>query len=391
MSKATCTGLLFACVLYLGGCSGNKLPQGKFTPEQMREIPLAHNYDLPPASGGMVLSVYSEVIGVEEILNMTEKTLKPAAQRLQKDAFEAGALPYVLQAVQGKVTDILIYQEARKDAPENMAEALDKAVTAETTRFITSYGNNYALAEKKIKEMGMDWRSFREYQKKLITTQSYISTTFKQERRFSYQEMLDYYNRIRNEQFCKTSVVEFSLIDIVPDQLKPEQVKENQTASDAALELVDEVTMRLQAGEDFAELAKQFSHGPLAPVGGKMRPVTVGAGSLPKPYDVLETTAVQMQPGQVKGPIENQGHVFVLKLDSYQPGGCKPFEEVQNLIAEQMQFEYRQQQYMEFVNKLVEKAKIDQMERFVRFCTDEAWRRWATVQTASVDQQDTGS
>lgn len=366
------------------GCSGKKLSQGKFTQEQMQQIPLSNPYDLPTASGGMVLAVFSETIGSDQILNMTEKTLKPAAERLAKDAFETGAMPYVRQAVQGKVTDILIYEEARKKSPENIEESLEKAIESEMTRFIASYGNNYALAEKKIKEMGMDWRSFRDYQKKLIMTQSYISSTFKEDQRFSYQELVDYYNSIRDEQFCKTSIVEFSLIDIVPSELKPDQIGAGQTSQDAALGIVRDILNRAEAGEDFAELARLYSHGPLAPVGGKMLPVTVGAGSLPKPYDVLESTAIQMQPGQVKGPIENEGHLFLVKLISYEPGGCKSFEEVQHLIADQMQFEYRQKKYMDFVNRLVEKANIDQMERFIRFCTNEAWRRWGIAQTAAV-------
>jgi parvulin-like peptidyl-prolyl isomerase len=84
---------------------------------------------------------------------------------------------------------------------------------------------------------------------------------------------------------------------------------------------------KARAGEDFAGLAKQYSHGPLAAVGGKMMPVTVGAGSLAKPYDVLEAAAIQMQPGELKGPIENEGHLFIVKLTDYQAGGCKSFEE----------------------------------------------------------------
>jgi parvulin-like peptidyl-prolyl isomerase len=360
-----------------GGCNGKKLPQGKFTDEQMKQIPLANTYNLPPASGGMVLAVYSDSIGANEILDMCEKALRPAAAQMEKEAFDARAIPYIREAVRGKVTDILVYQEAVKQAPDNIEENLEKAIKTETSRFIASYNNNYALAEKKIKEMGMDWRSFHDYQKKLIMTQSYVSTTLKEDRRFSYQELTDYYNRIRAEQFCETGIVEFSLIDIIPAELKPEQIPAGQTAEQAARQLAQEALTKAQAGEDFAGLAKQYSHGPLAAVGGKMMPVTVGAGSLAKPYDVLEAAAIQMQPGELKGPIENEGHLFIVKLTDYKSGGCKSFEEVQGLIEDQMQFEYHQKQYTEFVNRLVRKANITQMERFVGFCSSEAWRRWS--------------
>lgn len=369
------------------GCGG-KAPRGKYTDEQMQQFPLSNSYNLPPASGGLVLAVYTEVITADEILNTAQKALKPAAAKADQETFETQALSYMREVVRGKVTDILVYQEARKDASENIEENLEKAIDSETTRFVASYNNNYALAEKKIKEMGMDWRSFRDYQRKLIMTQSYISQTFKEKRRFSYQEMEDYYNKIRGEQFCKSGVVEFSLIDIVPAQLKADQIAEGQTAYQAARQLAEQILTKSNSGEDFAALAKQYSHGPLAPVGGKMRPVTVGAGSLPKPYDVLEAEAISMQAGQVKGPIENEGHLFIVKLVSYDAGNCKPFAEVQGLVEEQMQFEFRQQQYSEFVNRLVRKANITQMERFVEYCTRQAWQRWGANPQAEVAAQE---
>ncbi|MCE5186623.1 MAG: peptidylprolyl isomerase [Planctomycetaceae bacterium] len=378
MSKKALALGLSACVavMLMSGCSGNRIPQGTFTPEQMQHIPLSNHYDLPAASGGMTLAVYSEAITAEEILNMARKTLQPAAVRMEKNAFETGAAPYIREAVKGKVTDILVYQEARKSAPENIDESLDKALDSEISRFVSSYGNNYALAEKKIKEMGMDWRSFRAYQKKLIMTQSYINKNFKESQRFSYNELVDFYNRIKDEQFCKAPTVEFSLIDIMPNELKLEQIAENQTREQAARQLAEELTGKASAGEDFAELARTWSHGPLAAIGGKVTPVTVGEGSLPKPYDVLETAAVQMQAGQVRGPIENDGHFFILKMTSNQPGICKSFAEVQNNVEEQMQFEFRQKQYSDFVNRLVRKANIDQMDRFVDYCTAQAYQRW---------------
>jgi len=368
-------------LILLAGC-GRKAQQGKFTQEQMRQIPLSSPYDLPPASGGMVLAVYTEAITSDEILALAEKNMKPAAAQVDKEEFLVRALPYFRELIRGKVTDVLVYQEARKQAPDHIDETLDKAVDAEVSRFIAGYNNNYALAEKKIKEMGMDWRSFREYQKKLIMTQSYISSNLKEERRFSYQELVDYYNRVRDEQFCETGIIEFSLIDIVAGELKPDQVAEGQAPEQAARELADSILVKAEAGEDFAELAKQYSHGPLAAIGGQMRPVTIGAGSLPKPYDVLEAVATQMQPGQVAGPIESEDHLFIVKLTSHQPGGCKSFDDVQKLIEYQMQFEYRQQQYSEFVNRLVRKANVVRMDQFAEFCTRQAWNRWGAASSA---------
>ncbi len=356
-----------AGAVFLTACNNNKLPQGKFSEEEMESIPFANKYELPPASGGMSLRIYSETITVDEILGYAEQKLKPFAEKVDFDTFQTEALPFIRETLRGKVTDILLYQEARKSAPENIDESINKAVESEIARFVAGYGNNYALAENAIKRMGMDWKSFREYEKKLILTQSYISSTLKEEKRFAYRDLLDYYESVKAEQFTKLGFVEFSIIDIDPDKL---------TAEQAPAERIEEILAKLNAGEDFAEVAKQYSHGPFAATGGKLEPVSLDSDSLAEPYGTLAKEAQLMQPGQVKGPIEMQGHLFVLKLNQLELGESKSFEEVQHLVEQQLQFLHSQKQYLELVQKLIVKADFAQLERFAQFCAQEAYNRW---------------
>ncbi|HPC64960.1 MAG TPA: peptidyl-prolyl cis-trans isomerase [Anaerohalosphaeraceae bacterium] len=364
--------LLAAGLFFYSGC-GSK-PKGKFTPEQMRQIPLANKTNLPQATGGMVLGVYSETVSSEEVLLAVEEYLKPAAAALDEQAFEEKSLPIVRKAIRGKITDILIYREARQKAPENIDDNLDKAVEAETTRFVAGYGNNYALAESKLNEMGMDWRSFRDYQKKMIMIQSYLSSTLKEEKRFSQQQLKEYYEQIKNAQYCRQGRVGFSIIEIRPELLTSQQCA-GQTPAQAAQRIGADLVRQLQEGADFAQLAKQY-HGDLAAVGGRMMPVVIGSESLTEPYQSLEKQALQMQPGQIAGPLPLEGRLFILKLDMLETSGCRPFEEVQNEVAQQLQFERRRQQYEAFVNGLIEKANIAQLDRFGAFCVQEAYRRW---------------
>ena len=370
------TGLvgLSVCAL-LTGCK-NKLPQGKFTEEQMKTIPYANKYELPAASGGMTLRIFSETVTVDEILQFGEEKLKPYAGQVPREDFQARALPMVRETVRGKVTDILLYHEARKQAPENIDDTIDKAVEAEIARFVAGYDNNYALAEQAIKKMGMDWKSFRDYQKKLLLTQSYVSSTLNEEKRYSYQDMVDYYESVKDEQFTKTGYVTFSLIDIQPEQLTADQIKDGQTPQAAAERIARRLLDQITAGADFAQLAKQHSHGPFADQGGRLQPVTLNTESLAEPYATLEKQAVRMQPGQAKGPITLDGHVFILQLNELEPGGVQPFHHVQKQIEQQLQFRHRRQQYQEMVQKLIEKTDVVQLERFAEFCVNEAYNRW---------------
>ena len=367
--------VLLAVVLLCIGCN-RRNKYGKYTEEEMQQIGLAQKYNLPAPSGNsMVLGIHSETISSEEILDISQKTLQPAAGQMAEAEFTAQARPFVRDIVRGKVTDILLYQQARKSAPDTIDDMLDKAVDSEVTRFVASYDNNYALAESKIKEMGMDWRSFKEYQKKMIMTQSYLSSTIKDEKRFSQRQLRDYYAQNKDEVFCREGEVGFSLIAIWPEELTVEQVAEGETLQAAAKRIAGELINEIKGGADFAELAKQY-HGDLATIGGKVLPIEPGTNAMPEPYNSLEAHAVQMQLAQIEGPIEIDGHLFVLKLDALVVADCKSFDEVKQLIEQQLLFQYNRQQYDELVNKLVMNTDLAELDHFTEFCVNQAYKRW---------------
>jgi len=383
--KCLCLVLL-ATVLLCVGCGGRK-KYGKYTEEEMQQIGLANKYDLPAPSGdSMVLAVHSETISSDEILTITEQALKPAAAQMNEADFNAQARPFVRDIIRGKITDILLYQQARRTAPDTIDDMLDKAVESEVNRFVASYGNDYALAERKIKEMGMDWRSFKAHQKKLIMTQSYLSSTLKGKKRFSQQQLRNYYARNKDEMFCRKGEVGFSLIAIWPEDIPANQVAKGETLLFTAKQIVDKLLKDIENGADFAELAKQY-HGDLAAIGGKILPVEPGTHTLPEPYNSLEAEALQMQPGQVKGPIETDGHLFVLKLDTLVVADCKSFNEVKQLIEWKLLDQHNQQQYKELVNKLVMNTDLAEMDRFTEFCVNLAYRRWSRSSQTVISKQ----
>jgi parvulin-like peptidyl-prolyl isomerase len=208
-------------------------------------------------------------------------------------------------------------------------------------------------------------------------TQSYVSNKFKTEKRFSQQQLRDFYQEYKYDipGICGDSSVGFSVIDIQPDRLTTQQVAEGETPQAAAERIADELIVKLNEGADFAALAKQY-HGDLAAIGGKVTPVKIEDTSLTEPYRSLKEQALQMQPGQIAGPIVLDGQVFVLKLDTLEAGGCKPFDQVQLRIEQLMLNQERQRQYEQLVEKLIKKTDIAQMDRFTDFCIEQAYLQW---------------
>lgn len=365
-------------VVFLSACS-SKIPQGKYSQEEMLNLPLANRYNLPEPTGGMVLKVGSETLTSEEILSIPQvkEALTPLAKKGDLTAYEAQAMPLLRSIIRSRAADLLLYEEARKSAPANIDELLEAAVKKEIERFVADYDNNVALAEQELKRMGMDWQSFRDFQKKLIMTQSYISSTVMEERKFTRSELMEYYERVKNEQFYRPGRLQFQLIELVPAKLSPQQLLEGETPQQAARRIADELLQKLQQGEDFAELAKQFSHDPLASAGGLWAPVTLGTDSLAEPYDKIEKIAEKMQVGEIKGPVEEGGRIFIIRLVSFTPPVSKSFDEVQHILESQLQFQYKNRKYNELVEKVLKRADFVELERFAEFCAQEAYRRWS--------------
>jgi parvulin-like peptidyl-prolyl isomerase len=375
MKNGLKVGLGWLAVLFLAVGCGDKVEQGRFSAEEMKKIPYPDRYNLPTPVGGMSLNIESETITVKELAMLLEDKLKPLAQQGNKTVFIQAARPDFREALRNRVTDILLYKEAKKKSSESIDDALDKAVEGEMSRFLASYGNNRAVAEKSLQTMGYDWKSFRDFQRRMILTQSYLSQQFTDKRPVAHSEMVDYYNKHRS-QYCRDGMVQFRLIDIIAQKLSSELIDSNESSEQAAERLAAQIIDKLNSGQDFGQLAQQYSQGPLASSGGLWRPITIGAGSLPAPYEILETKALAMEPGQVAGPLAANDHLFIIKLESKEQASCQAFDEVQDAIEQQFQFEFRREQYMKLIDRLASRVDTFQMEQFLNQCVTEAYAMW---------------
>jgi len=348
------------------GCMSRTRP--KLTEEDLALIPFAQREGLPECSGGLVLKVRGETITSDEII--TKPLLEHFRAFAQNDNFQQfkeRARPQLEQIVANKVSDILIYQQAKKDAGGQIEEALEKAAEAEVRKFVVSFEGDYAKA---IKQMGMDWAGFKEYQKKTILTQHYIASQFPENRPITYSELVEQYEKMKDKFFAVPARLTFRLIDI--EAAKLEVADPNQTPQQFAKDLANELVKRIQAGEDFGELAKQYSHGHRRLSGGLWRPVQ--PESLAKPYDALADEAEKIEPGQIAGPIETGGHIFIMKLEEKQQARFEPFEAVQKQVKARIILERRKAAVDELGAKLTEQAALAEKSKFIDFCLEKIYR-----------------
>jgi parvulin-like peptidyl-prolyl isomerase len=363
------------CVCVLGGCAWWDDMLGKPDKDAIPQgaVPKC-DPNLPSCSGGMVLSVNGELITVNEVISGQLDELRPMAEKGDYLDFRRNARPLIEQSITNRISNIVLYQKAKKEMKEGIDEQLDKAADTEVRQFLAGFNGNYADAEKAIKKMGMDWKSFREYQKKLILVQYFLSEELKDKRPITYTEMRQYYENAKDEQFHTQAMVQFRVIDIMPAKLKLDVNDPNLTRDEAAKRLVTTVMEKLKAGEDFGALAKQYSYDPVrAPLGGLWTPV--GVGSLASPYDVLEAAAVKLEPGQVAEPIETKDHIFILKLESKRAESYEPFEKVQHNVEMSIKYQRRKDAVDKLTTKLMAQADVGDKNTFLELCLQKAYQQ----------------
>jgi parvulin-like peptidyl-prolyl isomerase len=176
---------------------------------------------------------------------------------------------------------------------------------------------------------------------------------------------------MKEEFFTVPATLTFRLIDIQPYKVDVSDPNQNRRA--AAHNLANELRTRLDLGEDFSKLAKQYSHGHRAPMGGLWKPV--GPDSLAKPYDVLSAEAAKIKAGEIAGPIVTDEHLFIMKLQDKQPATVKALDEVQAQIKASIVIERRMQALDKLSAKLLRQAAVGQREQFIELCLEQLYLR----------------
>lgn len=144
-----------------------------------------------------------------------------------------------------------------------------------------------------------------------------------------------------------------------PEQVKASHIliKVDQAADEAAKadarKKMDDILKKIQAGDDFAELARANSQCPSNANGGDLG--FFGRGQMVKPF---EDAAFGLNPGEVSDIVETQFGFHVIKMEEKKAAATPPFKEMQENIEKyltQLNLEKAQQNYLQ---ELRDKAKI---------------------------------
>ena len=372
-----CICLSVFMLLLLGGCDSNK---SRLTDAEVERLAVTQKIELVEAAGGFVLMVGGETITSDEIIETRARLnglfaspkeyFRPIARASEFEQFKERAKGQLEEILMAKISNILLYQHAKRQAGGNIDEGLEKMAQSEYRKYVLGYGGDQARADNELKQRLMDKKSFLEQQKRSFLIQSYMASKLPNNRPITYRELMECYNRIKDKYFAIASKIRFRLIDIQPDKLELEDP--NDDPWQLGRERIVELLKLIKSGKDFGELAKQYSHGDWRDFGGLWRPVQ--PSSLAEPYDILAVEADKIEAGQVAGPIVTKQHIFIMKLEEKQIAGYQPFEEVQELVEDKVFLDRRNEVIDKLNNEIRRQAKLSRTDKFVDFCLEKIYR-----------------
>jgi len=294
---------------------------------------------------------------------------KPIAQSNNLEQFKKLTRRQLEEILMAKISNLLLYQYAKRQAGANADEGLEKAAENELRKFILRFGGDQAKADEALQKMGLDRNSFKEHQKRFILVQSYLSSKLPYDRPITHHELIDCYNEMKGEFFARAAMIKFQLIDIEPAELKTANLNTN--SQQFARDLSQKFLARIKKNEDLSTIAEEYIGVSFIDHSDGVQPENLG-----RPYDILVAEAEKIQPGDVTEPIEapDQQHIFIMKLVEKQSADYEPFEKVQRQVEQKILLDRQNEVFNRLNDILMQQAKLGDTDEFIDFCLEKIYR-----------------
>jgi len=240
-----------------------------------------------------------------------------------------------------------VCEQARKEKLVPTKEEVDKA-------FNDLKKNIDADKEYKnqLKEMGIDDTYLRNQQEQDLTIQKY-KENFDKNVKITDEEMKKYYEEHKKDYYKDEVKASHILISTVDDNGKPLSEAKKKEAKKKA----EEVLKKAKSGEEFSELAKEYSDDPRSAAnGGDLGYFT--KGQMVQPF---EEAAFSLKPGEISGLVESEYGYHIIKVYDKIDKQLS-FDEVKDQIKKTL----IEDKYMENIESISKKAKVEKNESVIK-------------------------
>jgi len=259
----------------------------------------------------------------------------PAEREVRASAIRREVLERLVQ-------DQLLAQQATELKLTVSGDEIDRAI-AQIKR---DYGLNDAQLRDELSKQGLTMSAYRINTKKEILKYRVLNIAVGSKINVGDSEVQSYYDR--HMKSANVQVRASHIFIAIPEDADNATVLERE-------KLAKSLLARVQKGEDFAKLAREYSEDSgTRNEGGDLG--FIGRDILPKP---LEELLFSMRVGEVRGPVRADRGFHVIKLVAKRTKEAKPFSEVQDEIRVRLRQREMERQTKIYLGELRKKILVD--------------------------------
>ena len=266
--------------------------------------------------------------------------------KLQADRRQQTLNPSAVSQIKNRILETLIHRELLYQTSLDQGFVLDDSEVDQSLEQIKqrlSPGKSFAQA---LAEIHVSETDFRNEIKKAMLIQKLMEKEVYSKISISEKDARIFYDN--NPQFFQEPErIRASHILIKLD--KP--ADESQRAK--ALKKIEDIQTRLKNGENFAELAKEFSEGPSGKNGGDL-----GVFDRTKMVKPFSEAAFALETGEISGIVETQFGFHIIKVTEKLPKTKLKYEDVKERILQTMRRQKIQEATATYLDQLKKTANI---------------------------------
>lgn len=293
------------------------------------------------AAKNQVAVVNGVVITRQQLDNEVARVKNRMAAQGQPVADDA--LEKMNQNILNQLIDVeILWQESQKQK----IQISDKSVTDHLAKFKSRFPNTETY-EKALKDLNVSEADLNEKTKRGLAVQTLIDQQVTSRVEISETDRRSFYDTNPNF-FEQTEQVEARHILIKSEDGSDKAQQEK------ALQKIKEIQQKVEAGEDFTALAKEYSEGPSGKNGGDLG--YFGRGQMVKPFD---EAAFNLEPGHTSGIVKTQFGYHLIRVTGKKAARTIPYDEVKEKIGSHLKQQQSGELISAYIEKLKQEAKIE--------------------------------
>ena len=303
---------------------------------------------MAPASAGMAMTVDRIIAKVnEKIITQSELEERTVVRMMSLQKMNVQPMPSQEEVMYEELKR-MIEERLLIDAGRKLGLKVDEASVSKAIDEIKrTNGLNDGDLEKMLQA---EFKSLEDYKDKIrnqILVSRVVGYEVRKRATVTNEEIEEYYNQHLKDYWILERLKLRHILFLMDDKLLEEDKQFKIQKARLALK-------KIRSGEDFIEVAKEFSEDISASTGGDLGEIERG-----KLVPEFEKAAFRLKEGEVSGLVETPYGLHIIKVDKIFPGQTLPLDKVRGQIENQIKDQKLKIEYEKYLLELAQQAFIE--------------------------------